>query len=123
MNVCLSMQLSRERTILVCYWFFLQLRRRYGRKTIYTDGARWYNDACRWLRMPHYIYGTEWKNRMERFIQHVKDRTECLDDHFPCRKEGCDRHHVWNWLRLFLLHVDVGMDRMRFMMFLARDGG
>jgi len=123
LDVCLSMHLSRERTILVCYRFFLQLRTRYGRKPVYTDGAQWYNDACRWLRMPHYVYGTEWKNLMERFIQHIKDRTECFDDHFPCRKIDCDRHHVWNWLKLFLLYVHTGMDRMRFMMFLARDGG
>jgi putative transposase len=123
LNVCLSMHLSRERTILVCYRFFLQLRRRYGMKPVYTDGAQWYNDACRWLRMPHYVHGTEWKNLMERFIQHVKDRTECFDDHFPCRKMDCDRRHVWNWLRLFVLYLHVGTDRMRFMMFLSMDGG
>jgi transposase-like protein len=58
LDVCLSMHLSRERTIFVCYRFFLQLRRRYGRKTIYTDGAQWYNDVFRWLRLPHYVYGT-----------------------------------------------------------------
>lgn len=123
LDVCLSMHLSRERTIFICYRFFQQLRKRYGRKPVYTDAAQWYNDACRWLRMPHYVYGTEWKNLMERFIQHIKDRTECFDDHFPCRKEGCDRRHVWNWLKLFLLYVHVGMDRRRFMMFLAMDGG
>jgi hypothetical protein len=60
---------------------------------------------------------------MERFIQHVKGGTGCFDDHFPCRKEGCDRRHVWNWLRLFLLYLHVGTDRMRFMMFLSMDGG
>jgi transposase-like protein len=45
--------LSRERTIFVCYQFFKQLRNRYGRKPIFTDGAHWYNDACRWLRLDH----------------------------------------------------------------------
>jgi hypothetical protein len=32
------------------------------------------------------------KNLMERFVQQIKDRTECFDDHFPCRrrKENCD---------------------------------
>jgi hypothetical protein len=34
----------------------------------FTDGAHWYNDACRWLRLKHTIYGTELKNIMERFI-------------------------------------------------------
>jgi hypothetical protein len=29
------------------------------------------------------LSGTEMKNLMERFIhQHIKDRTECFDDHF-----------------------------------------
>lgn len=126
LNVCLSMHLSRERTIFVCYRFFKQLRKRYGRKPLYTDGARWYNEACRWLRLPYQVYSTEWKkNLMERFIQqHIKDRTECFDDHFPCRKkQNCDRQHVWNWLRLFVLYYHMGVDMRRFMMFLAREGG
>jgi hypothetical protein len=25
--------------------------------TIFTDGARWYHDACRWLRLDHQVYG------------------------------------------------------------------
>lgn len=39
LDVCLMMHLSRERTILVCYQFFKQLRNMYGRKPIFTDGA------------------------------------------------------------------------------------
>lgn len=27
--------------------------------------------ACKWLRLPHQVYGTELKNLMERFIQHT----------------------------------------------------
>jgi putative transposase len=50
LNSCLLMHLSRERTIFVCYQFFKQLRDRFGRKPIFTDGAQWYNDACGWLR-------------------------------------------------------------------------
>jgi len=73
--------------------------------------------------VPLCIYGTELKNLMERFIQQVKDRTECFDDYFPCRKENCDRQHVWNWLKLFLLYLDMEAYRMRFTLFLARDGG
>lgn len=45
LNVCLMMHLSRERTIFVCYHFFKQLRCRYGRRPIFTDGAQWYNSA------------------------------------------------------------------------------
>jgi putative transposase len=124
LDVCLMMHLSRERTIFICYRFFKQLRKRYGgRKPIFTDGARWYNDACRWLRLNHQVYGTELKNLMERFIQHIKDRTECFDDHFPCRKPDCNRQHVSNWLKLFVLYLHMGMNRTRFMMFLSMDGG
>ena len=123
LNVCLMMHLSRERTILVCYHFFKQLRDRYGRKPIFTDGARWYNDACKWLRLQHRVYDTKLKNLMERFIQHIKDRTECIDDHFPCRKENCNRKHVWNWLKLFMLYLHAGMDRMQFTTLLVTDGG
>ncbi len=47
----------------------------------------------------------------------------CFDDYFPCRKENCDRQHVWNWLKLFLLYLDMEAYRMRFTLFLARDGG
>jgi putative transposase len=80
--------------------------------------------ADRWLRLPHQMYGTELKNMMmERFIQHIKDRTECFDDHFPCRKPDCDRQHIWNWLKLFVLYVHMDMDRIRFMIFLVMDGG
>jgi transposase-like protein len=46
---------------------------------IYTDGARCYmvyNDACKWLRLKHQVYGTELKNIIERFIQKIKDRTQ-----------------------------------------------
>ena len=73
----MMMHLSKERTIFICYHFFKQLRTRYGnRKPIHTDGAHWYNDACKWLRLKHHVYGAELKNVMERFIQKIKDRTQ-----------------------------------------------
>ena len=28
------------------------------RKPFYTDGASWYNDACKWLRLKHQVYDT-----------------------------------------------------------------
>jgi hypothetical protein len=46
---------------------------------------------------------------MERFIQQIKDRTACFDDHFPCNKEEeCNRNHVSsNWLKLFILYLHM----------------
>ena len=93
------------------------------KKPIFTDGARCYNVACRWLRLPHQMYGTELKNVIERFIQHIKDRTECFNDHFPWRKPDCNKQHIWNWLKLYLLHIHMNMDRIRFMTFFAMDRG
>src|SRR5215211_7895921 len=106
--ICLLFHLSRERTIFVCYQFFKQIRTRYGgNKSIYTDGALWYNEACRWLRLKHIIYGTNFKNIMERFIQQIKDRTECFDDHFPCK--------------MFLLYLHMEIDRVIFIDFIIRN--
>lgn len=120
---CLLFHISRERTIFVCYQFFKQIRTKFGRrKPIYTDGSYWYNDACKWLRLKHIIYGTELKNIIERFIQQIKDRTECSDDHFPCRIKKCDRQHVRNWLKMFILFLEMNTDRIKFTIFLL-DGG
>jgi putative transposase len=83
---CLMMHLSRERTILVCYQFFKQIRNRFGRKSILTDGATWYYQACRWLRMKHCIYGSNLKNKMERFVQKIKDRLSVLMITFRVQK-------------------------------------
>jgi hypothetical protein len=56
-------------------------------------------------------------------MQHLKDRTECFDDYFPCRKEGCDRAHVWNWLRLFVFHIHQKMDPTRVVGLLSLEAG
>jgi putative transposase len=74
----MRMQLSKERTIFICYRFFKQLRTRYGsRKPIHTDGAHWYNDACKWLRLKHHVYRRA-KEVMERFIQKIKRQDRML---------------------------------------------
>jgi putative transposase len=122
LHVCLLFHLSRERTIFVCYQFFKEIRSKFGRnKPIYTDGAYWYNDACKWLRLKHIIYGVELKNIMERFIQHIKDRTECFDDNFPCKIRNCSRQHVNNWIRMYLLYLHMKTDRVRFISFITRN--
>ncbi|MFP3214760.1 MAG: hypothetical protein RXR18_06125 [Nitrososphaeria archaeon] len=45
----------------------------YGRKTIYTDGALWYVDACRWAGVDHVVYEQSLKNLMERMNEYIKD--------------------------------------------------
>ena len=118
----MMMHVSRERTILVCCQFFKELRKRFGRKRIFTDGARWYKAACKWLRLKHQVYSTELKNVMEIFIQKIKDRTECfIDDHFPCRSESCNRQHVTNWIKMFILYLHMKTDRIKLMKFLTEN--
>jgi hypothetical protein len=69
------------------------------------------------------MYGTELENMMELFIQYVMDRTKYFDDEFPCRKPDCNRQHIWNWLKLFVLCVHMDMNRTRSMTFFAMDRG
>ena len=70
-----------------------------------------------------YVYDTMLKNLMEeRFVQQIKDRTECFDDHFPCMKQNCNMQHVWNWLKLFVMYLDMNKERMQFITFLVLEG-
>lgn len=71
-----------------------------------------YQIACRWL-----IDGTELKTMMERFIQHIKDRTECFDEHFLRRTPNCDNQYIKNLLSGYPLHSQ-DIDRLNFMVFL-----
>ncbi|MFP3229353.1 MAG: hypothetical protein RXR47_04390 [Nitrososphaeria archaeon] len=80
--------------------------RRYGRVPIYTDGAGWYADACRWAGVEHAVYDRPLRNLMERVIQYAKDRTEAFDDLFPVggRRLASGRAfgRMHNWLSAFM---------------------
>jgi putative transposase len=90
----LAFHVSYNRSILDAHIFLKRLRQRYGMKPIWTDEATFYPEACRWLRLEHRVYPTEWKNLIERMNQSLKDRLECFDDLFPCLKEDCHRDNV-----------------------------
>jgi putative transposase len=94
-------RISYNQSELDAILFLRELRRRYGRKPVWTDDALWYPEACRWLRLEHHVYPVEWKNLMERMNQALKDRLENFDDLFPCFREGCDHRHVHNWISVF----------------------
>jgi putative transposase len=101
LRMFLSFRISYNQSVLDAYLFLRELRGRYGLKPIWTDEATFYPDACRWARLEHHVYPVEWKNQIERMNQALKDRLECFDDLFPCLKEGCDREHANNWIRVF----------------------
>ena len=62
----LSFHISWYQNSLDAYYFIKKLVKKYGRKTIYTDGALWYVDACRWARVDHVVYEQSLKNIMKR---------------------------------------------------------
>jgi len=88
------------------YLFIRRLVRRYGGVPIYTDGAGWYADACRWAGAEHVVYGHPLRNLMERMIQYVKDRTEAFDDLFPVGERRLRSRRAFerviNWLSAFM---------------------
>ena len=101
-KIILGIRISFERTILIAEHFLKDLIKRYGKHTISTDGGTWYPQACEFLKLDHHIHSCYEKSIIERTIQYLKDRTECFDDYFPCRKDNCKLNHVINWLKLFV---------------------
>jgi transposase-like protein len=96
------------------YLFIRRLVRRYGRVPIYTDGAGWCADACRWAGAEHIVYDRPLRNLMERMVQYVKEGTEAFDDPFPVGGRGqrsrraFERMH--NWLSAFTSTQDFVLE-------------
>ena len=84
----LSFHISWYQNSLDAYYFIKKLVKKYGRKTIYTDGALWYVDACRWAGVEHVVYEQSLKNLMERMNEHIKDRTGAFDDFFRAESQN-----------------------------------
>lgn len=79
--------------MLVAERFIASLINTYGRHPVSTDGGTWYPQACRFLKLQHYLHSAL-ESLIERIIQYIKDRTECFDDYFPCRRKNCKLPHV-----------------------------
>ncbi|MGC8613279.1 MAG: DDE-type integrase/transposase/recombinase, partial [Conexivisphaera sp.] len=101
LRAVLDFRVSWRGNSIDAYLFVRRLVRRYGRVTIYTDGAGWYVDACRWAGVPHVVYDHPLKNLMERINQYLKDRTESFDDLYPMRRPGHPFERVLSWLSGF----------------------
>jgi putative transposase len=85
--------------------FLSKIIEKFGECPISTDGGTWYPQACRFLKLEHHIHSFVYKDEksiIERTMQYIKDRTECFDDYFPCRKKNCKLKHVQKWLNLFI---------------------
>jgi len=70
-----------------------------SKKTIYTDGALWYVNACRWAEVEHVLYEESMKNLIKRMNEYIKNRTEAFDDLFPCKRPKFEQ--VKNWFKAF----------------------
>jgi putative transposase len=75
---------------------------KYGPHSVSSDGDTWYPQACRFLKLKHHLHSHYEKSIIERTMQYIKDRTECFDDYFPCKKNKCKLKHVKQWLKLFV---------------------
>ena len=98
----LALSISNERNMLIAERFLSGLVKIHGKHPVSTDGGTWYPTACRFLKLKHHLHSSLEKSLIERTMQYIKDRTECFDDYFPCRKENCILKHVRNWLNLFV---------------------
>jgi putative transposase len=111
-KLILGIRISLERTILIAERFIQYLIRKYGKHSISTDGGTWYPQACKFLKIKHYLHSYYEKSIIERIIQY-KDRTEGFDDYFPCRKYNCKLEHIIYWMNLFIdIHNEMVVERM-----------
>ena len=100
----LALSITKERNMFVAERFLSGLVKIHGNHPVPTDGGTWYPQACGFLKVDHHIHSPFEKSIIERTMQYIKDRTECFDDYFPCRKENCKLKHVLNWLNLFVTY-------------------
>jgi putative transposase len=100
------MSLSKERNMFVAERFISSVIQIHGKHPVSTDGGTWYPQVCRFLNLKHHLHSSYEKSIIERTMQFIKDRTECFDDYFPCKKKNCKLMHVQNWLNLFIDHYN-----------------
>jgi putative transposase len=84
--------------------FIAGLTKVYDKHSVSTDGGTWYPQACNFLKLKHHIHSSFEKSIIERTMKYIKDRAECFDDYFSCKrkKNSCKLHHVKQWFALFI---------------------
>jgi putative transposase len=99
----LALSISRERNMFAAGRFTAGLAEAHKKTSGFHrwGWGGWYPQTCRFLKPNHHIHSHFGKSLTERAMQYIKDRTGCFDDYIPCRKAGCNIHHVKNWLNLF----------------------
>jgi putative transposase len=98
----LTVDRSKERNMFVAERVLSEVVNNYGLHSVSSDGGTWYPQACKFLKLEHHLHSSFEKSMIERTMQYIKDRTECFDDYFPCRKNKCKLQHIRQWLKLFI---------------------
>jgi putative transposase len=57
--------------------------------------------VCKVLKLKHCTH-SPLENLIERVMRYFKNRTESFDDYYPCRKDDCNKDHVYNSIVLFV---------------------
>ncbi|MGB7638951.1 MAG: hypothetical protein WCF06_06655 [Nitrososphaeraceae archaeon] len=96
-----------------------------NKHTVYSDGGRWYPEACKSLQLKHILHSSFEKSIVERAIEYVKDRTENFDDYYPCRKSvvvDCNIVHVLARFHcfMFLHNLSKSQSKINILKFLIR---
>jgi putative transposase len=98
----LDVDISKERNMFVAERFLSKVVNKYGLHSVSSDGGTWYPQACKSLNLNHHLHSHYKKSLIERTMQYIKDRTECFDDYFPCKKNKCKLNHIKQWFKLFV---------------------
>jgi putative transposase len=74
--------------LLVVERFIVTLISIYGKHPVSIDGGgTWYPKACQFLKLKHHIHLPYEKSTIIERTMQYKDRIECFDDQFSCKKE------------------------------------
>src|SRR6476646_1321780 len=89
--------------LIVAERFIAFLINRHGKHPVSTaDSGTWYPQACKLLKLEHYLHSSFGKSVIERTMQYLKDRAESFDDYFTFKRKKCKLKHVRKWLKLFV---------------------
>ena len=98
----LYFHISKKRNISITKLFLPHIVNKYGLHAVSSDCGTWYPQACRFLKLNYHLHSYFEKSIIERTMQYIKDRTECFNGYFPCKKNKCKLNHVKQWLKLFV---------------------
>ena len=74
----------------IAEWFFSILVKIHGPQPVSTDGGTWHPQACRFLKIDHYIHFSYEKSIIERIMQYINDGTDNLMITLPVKRTSAN---------------------------------